>query len=173
MKTSVVLSLLLIALNTSLPASPLTVARADSSSLEIEPVVLAGNKLYHRQPGVDANDPVEQVTLEDLSAEGQAAVNAWASAEGMAAETSVDQPPSPLHTSSPSKSAIRDQSGLLSIGVVIDTSGSVASAFIAKSTNNNLNEPCLAAVRQWRFRPAQKDGKPVQTIVFVPMQLTR
>ena len=48
------------------------------------------------------------------------------------------------------------------IETVIDTSGRVCAARVVKG--GPFAEAALAAVKQWEFRPAMKDGKPVAVV---------
>jgi len=59
--------------------------------------------------------------------------------------------------------------GSVSIGVVIDESGAIADAKILESSNTELNEAAIAAVRQWRFTGAKKDGKPIRVYYTIPI----
>jgi TonB family protein len=43
----------------------------------------------------------------------------------------------------------------------IDESGGVANLKVTRSLGLGLDEKAMEAVRQWRFRPATKDGKPL------------
>jgi TonB family protein len=53
------------------------------------------------------------------------------------------------------------QGNVLVIGR-IDTQGRVQDALVVSTSNPGLSAPALAAVRQWHFRPAMKDGKPIE-----------
>lgn len=56
--------------------------------------------------------------------------------------------------------AVLAHSGLLEI--VIDQSGGIESASMAKSVLPGYDEALLQAARSWRYKPAEKDGKPVR-----------
>jgi len=51
--------------------------------------------------------------------------------------------------------------GTVILVVDVDTSGRAVNFRIAKSLGLGLDEKAVEAVSRWRFRPAQKDGKPV------------
>lgn len=53
--------------------------------------------------------------------------------------------------------------------VVIDADGSVADARVLQGRYPEMNDQALAAVRQWRFRPAQLNGVPVACVAMVDL----
>lgn len=59
--------------------------------------------------------------------------------------------------------------GDVTLDVVIGVDGRVKSAVIFESDNPGFDESAMAAVLEWRFRPALKDGKPVQSTMRVPI----
>ncbi|HEX5131469.1 MAG TPA: energy transducer TonB [Candidatus Krumholzibacteria bacterium] len=60
--------------------------------------------------------------------------------------------------------------GLVQLRVNVSAGGKVESARVMESTNPIFDEPALAAVRQWRFKPARKDGETVRSQVMVPVK---
>jgi len=54
----------------------------------------------------------------------------------------------------------------VTVSVVIDEEGNVVSAE-AKSGNSLLIDAAVDAVRQWKFKPAKRDGKPVKVTADV------
>ena len=58
--------------------------------------------------------------------------------------------------------------GDVEVSAIVDRTGTVTSVSVLKSTSPELNEPTMAAMRRWRFRPAEKDGRPVAVRVVVP-----
>jgi TonB family protein len=52
----------------------------------------------------------------------------------------------------------------------IDESGNVAKAVIQKSDARVFEQAALDAVKQWTFKPATKDGKPIATWVSIPFR---
>jgi TonB family protein len=61
-------------------------------------------------------------------------------------------------------------SGKVLVHVFVDENGDVIEAGIAKSTHADFEDPALRAVRQWRFRPATTNGKPVLSWAAVPVE---
>lgn len=60
-------------------------------------------------------------------------------------------------------------SGEVLIDFTVGEDGKVKNASIVKSNNPVFEEPCLEAVKDWRFKPGTRDGKPVSTHMQVPM----
>jgi protein TonB len=85
----------------------------------------------------------------------------------------VDQPPTPVFNPAPHYPAAAlaaRQTGRVVIRVVVDVDGWVTAASLHRSCGiAALDDSALAAVRQWRFRPAQKDGQPVAHEFAVPV----
>jgi len=99
------------------------------------------------------------------------APGAPAAKEGAAARQDFDEPPQLLHMRQPQypKQAFDAKiEGKVLLDVDIDATGKVVGARIVKSVPG-LDEAALTAVRQWTFRPAMKDGKPVATTVAAPV----
>ena len=51
--------------------------------------------------------------------------------------------------------------GTVLFNVVIDETGQVTNIQVARSLALGLDEKAIDAVKQWRFKPATKDGRPV------------
>ncbi len=57
------------------------------------------------------------------------------------------------------------------LAMIVDKTGRVSDVNVIKSTNSDFNNAAVNAVKQWRFEPAQRGGKPIearlmQTIEF-------
>ncbi len=61
--------------------------------------------------------------------------------------------------------------GLIVVKLRVERDGSVGEAAIAESIPV-MDEPALRAVRQWRFRPALRRGKPIPLWVYVPVRVS-
>lgn len=59
--------------------------------------------------------------------------------------------------------------GLVTVRVVIDEQGNVADCAVKKSSRMEFEDPAIAAVKQWKFKPAMKDGMPVRCHMLVPI----
>lgn len=87
--------------------------------------------------------------------------------------TKADVSPVPVKTPPPEyPDSMKRQSisGVVAVSVVIDETGAVTSATVAKSSNQEFEGPALAAVKKWKFKPAQKDGAPVKIKATVPIR---
>ena len=86
-----------------------------------------------------------------------------------------DNPPVPVRTPPPKypTQLKRDGvSGTVLVSIVIDEKGHVDAASISKSSRPEFEDPALDAVKQWRFKPAKKDGKAVRTKVALPLRFS-
>lgn len=60
--------------------------------------------------------------------------------------------------------------GMVMATITIDEKGFVTEASIKKSTDASLDEPTLAAVKQWLFTPAKKGGAAIACTINVPFK---
>jgi len=56
------------------------------------------------------------------------------------------------------------------LSVVVTAGGSATSIYVLKGAPLNITEQARKAIENWRFRPAQRDGKPVPA--RVPSEIT-
>ena len=90
----------------------------------------------------------------------------------LAADT---EPPVPVRTVPPAyPEAMRaaNTSGVVVLVCEVDEKGSVTDAKVTKTTNEAFNQPAIDAVTKWKFRPAQKDGKPVAIHINLPVKFS-
>jgi protein TonB len=59
-------------------------------------------------------------------------------------------------------------SGDVVVLIVVDTKGDVIEAKVVKGLGHGLDENAIAAVREWKYKPATRDDKPV----MVKMEVT-
>ena len=52
-------------------------------------------------------------------------------------------------------------SGTVLVGLVVSSQGEPKDVHVVKGLDKDLDQSTVEAVEQWRFSPAQKDGKPV------------
>jgi protein TonB len=87
--------------------------------------------------------------------------------------TKVDENPVPVKTPPPKypDSLKREGvSGVVAVQIIIDETGVVSSSSILKSSHPDFEKPALDAVRNWKFKPAKKDGAAVKVKVTVPLR---
>jgi len=62
--------------------------------------------------------------------------------------------------------------GTVTLECVVQPDGTIGEARVTKSLDPGLDEEAIKAVRQWRFRPGLRDGKPVAVRVALEMSFT-
>ena len=60
--------------------------------------------------------------------------------------------------------------GMVMAIITIDENGMVQEASIAKTTDDSLAEPVLAALKMWRFSPAELGGQSISCQIKVPFK---
>jgi TonB family protein len=76
-----------------------------------------------------------------------------------------DVPPTVIRKVPPEYSEVARRAGVEGVVVLyaeVDTSGQALNVRVIRSLGYGLDERAIEAVTKWRFRPALKDGKPVQ-----------
>lgn len=70
----------------------------------------------------------------------------------------------------PAQALRRGEAGTVRIRVEVSESGEAGNVEVAEGSGSRLlDRAALAAVRQWRFRPATRGGRPVADTVIVPI----
>lgn len=59
--------------------------------------------------------------------------------------------------------------GAVALTIFVEEDGGVREARVERRLDKGLDQKAIEAVRQWRFRPRIKDGKPVRAQVTVEM----
>jgi periplasmic protein TonB len=60
--------------------------------------------------------------------------------------------------------------GSVTLVFILGEDGRVEEPRVENSSRPEFEKPALEAIRKWRFRPGQKDGKPVRSYIRVPMK---
>lgn len=63
-------------------------------------------------------------------------------------------------------------SGEVILQFMVDSTGTVRDVEVVRSTHRDFEAPAMDAVGEWRFTPAQKDGKPANCRLQVPITFT-
>jgi TonB family protein len=58
-------------------------------------------------------------------------------------------------------------SGTVGLSIVVTSKGDVSAVRVTTSLGSGLDEKAIEAVRQWKFKPATKDGEPVSAEIAV------
>lgn len=59
--------------------------------------------------------------------------------------------------------------GEVTVDFIVDTDGNVQNAAAIKSTHREFEQPAVAAVQKWKFRPGRKGGRNVNVHMQVPI----
>lgn len=73
----------------------------------------------------------------------------------------LTRPATPVYPAEMAKAGI---SGDVTVEMIIDAKGNVASARVVRSSQREFEEAAIMAVVQWKFDPGQKNGRSVNTI---------
>jgi protein TonB len=87
--------------------------------------------------------------------------------------TDFDVRPTPVKTPPPTypfKMKQEGVSGVVALKVEIDENGAVTACSVSKSSNPEFEQPAVDAVKNWKFKPAQKGGSPVKVRLLIPIQ---
>jgi TonB family protein len=60
--------------------------------------------------------------------------------------------------------------GKVDLNVLVDTRGRVEKVEVLKTDARIFNEAAIRSAKEWTFKPALKNGKPVATWVTIPFQ---
>jgi TonB family protein len=63
-------------------------------------------------------------------------------------------------------------SGVVLVELVVDEQGAVAEARVLKGMPEGLDRSCLKALREWKFEPATRKGKPVRVLLNAKVKFT-
>jgi protein TonB len=74
--------------------------------------------------------------------------------------------PAPIY---PQELARKGMQGTVYVLFIVDKTGRTRDLKVQKSTHPAFNEPAIKAVKQWKFEPGKRKGKPVQFRMRVPI----
>jgi protein TonB len=87
----------------------------------------------------------------------------------------LDQKPTPITRIQPTypfEMKRAGQEGTVTLGFIVDSTGAVRDAYVVDSTHREFEQPALAAIQKWRFRPGKKSGRAVNTKMQQPIVFT-
>jgi len=103
-------------------------------------------------------------------------LGSFAALQASAAEgVEFDVRPMPIKTPPPEYPSAMKQggiSGLVALKVEIDENGFVTACAVSKSSNPEFEQPAINAVKNWKFKPAQKSGNPVKIRIVIPIKFS-
>jgi len=73
----------------------------------------------------------------------------------------------PVYPESAKKDSLQ---GKVFVEATVDAKGKVSGAKVTRGVRKDLDDAALACIREWEFKPALKDKKPVSCTVVVPFQ---
>jgi periplasmic protein TonB len=81
------------------------------------------------------------------------------------------EPPRPVHQVSPEHPSKGFRvSGTVLIGLIVSSRGEPSEVHVIRSLEKDVDQSAVDAVKQWRFEPATKDGKPVAVKISVEIR---
>jgi protein TonB len=89
--------------------------------------------------------------------------------------TDLDQQPRIIYQPSPILNReVREKApGKVYIVFVVDKQGRVENPIVQKSSDPVFDKPALTAVKQWKFEPGKRNGKPVRFRMRVPISFPK
>ncbi|HEY3756986.1 MAG TPA: energy transducer TonB [Opitutaceae bacterium] len=72
----------------------------------------------------------------------------------------------------PSEMRRQGISGIVMVNCQIDSEGHVQDPKVVKASNEAFSDPAVKAVKQWKFKPAHRDGEAVAVRVTIPMKFS-
>lgn len=111
----------------------------------------------------------------DLSKFTRIGQDASDAADALFSLADLDQAPRVVHQPSPvlSPDVTKRAPGTAHVLFVVEADGRVAQPVVQNSTDPVFERPALAAVKQWRFEPGRRNGKPVRFRMRVPITFPR
>jgi protein TonB len=104
-----------------------------------------------------------QSTTSDAKADTKADAKAQAIGQAVAITDEITPPrlaevASPDYTAEARKRKIE---GSVTVAIVVDKKGDVIDAKVVKGLGYGLDENAIRAVKEWKYKPAERDGEPI------------
>ena len=81
--------------------------------------------------------------------------------------------PAPATVVSPTELPPSFEGRTVDVSLTIDAAGQPHDVKVVSTNNKSLRKSLVAAISQWSFKPARKNGVPVSTKVLLPVELVR
>ena len=146
----------------------------DSLAPELDAAAVKALKQWTFSPGTKDGTPVPVMVEVEISfalREGKPRLGSpevYTIGDGVTSPTLVKRV-GPTYTAEAKQAGIQ---GNVTMDCVVLPDGTVGDVRVTKKLDPGLDEEAIKTLRQWRFRPAQKDGKSVPVQVFVEMSFT-
>jgi TonB family protein len=113
--------------------------------------------------------PVRPLAPGDAVSKGQPeATRAYKPGAGVSAPVLVKEV-KPQYTPEAKKAKIQ---GVVTLECVVQPDGTIGDVEVTTSLDAGLDQEAIKAVKQWRFEPGTKDGKPVPVLITLEMTFT-
>jgi len=113
--------------------------------------------------------PVQPLVPGDAGSKGQLqAAGVYKPGDGVSAPVLVKEV-KPQYTPEAKDAKIQ---GVVTLECVVNTDGAIGDVEVTTSLDAGLDQEAIKAVKQWRFKPGTKDGKPVPVQITLEMTFT-
>ena len=113
--------------------------------------------------------PVRPLAPGDAGSKGQPeAARAYRPGYGVSVPVLIKEV-KPKYTPEAKKAKIQ---GVVTLEGVVNTDGTIGDVEVTTSLDAGLDQEAIKAVKQWRFEPGTKDGKPVPVLITLEMTFT-
>jgi len=145
------------------PPEPPEVDIDEPLMTDITQLDLLGGEGGFSIPGVDTSINIDE------------AIGGGSSLDEMFDPGSLDQPARVLFQAQPKMTPTlrRKTPATVVVVFIVDERGRVKEASVQSSTDPSFNNSALSAVKQWRFEPAQRKGKPAPDRMRVPINFPK
>ena len=140
---------------------------------ELDDAAVAAVRQWQFKPGMRNGEPVRVAVEAELSfsLQGEPRLDS-PEVSRLGPEVlmpSVLKEVKPEYTAAAMKAGIR---GMVTLDCVVRTDGSVGETRVTRGLDPDLDAQAIAALKQWRFKPGSRDGKPVPVQVSVEIGFT-
>ncbi|MGH9496551.1 MAG: energy transducer TonB [Candidatus Sulfotelmatobacter sp.] len=131
--------------------------------------------LREANSNVDLESPQQEQPVPPLSSTAKACLSTIGGEVHRASEPGI-VPPRAVYAPAPEfseEAREKKENGNVTILLVVGTDGLPHEAIVACSSASDLNENAIGSVKNWKFEPGTKDGRPVAVAIFVDISFKR